>query len=60
MVIADWCFCPNSKMPALYSEYTRYIEGEIQALKAAALAAAEASAAEGKSDEGKGGDSKGA
>ena len=25
MVLSDWCFCPNSKMPALYSEYMRYV-----------------------------------
>jgi hypothetical protein len=25
MVLDDWCFCPNSKFPALYSEYVRYI-----------------------------------
>jgi WD repeat-containing protein 19 len=32
----DWCFCPNSGFPALYSEYMRYIENEFKsALKAA-------------------------
>lgn len=25
MVLDDWCFCPISKFPALYSEYVRYI-----------------------------------
>ena len=25
MLLDDWCFCPNSKAPALYSEYVRYI-----------------------------------
>lgn len=24
----DWCFCPNSGMPALYSEYLKYIDME--------------------------------
>ena len=24
----DWCSCPNSRMPALFSEYQRYIEFE--------------------------------
>ena len=31
MVIDDWCFCPNSKLPALYSEYIRYIQDEVAA-----------------------------
>ena len=26
MILDDWCFCPNSKSPALYSEYIKYIE----------------------------------
>jgi WD repeat-containing protein 19 len=30
MVLNDWCFCPNSKYPALYSEYLKYIEREKQ------------------------------
>jgi len=30
MVLEDWCFCPVSKFPALYSEYVRYIEQELQ------------------------------
>ncbi len=25
MVLDDWCFCPISKFPALYSEYVKYI-----------------------------------
>ena len=28
MLIDDWCFCPNSKLPALYSEYRQYIQDE--------------------------------
>jgi len=31
MVLDDWCFCPNSKLPALYSEYIRYIQDEVAA-----------------------------
>lgn len=27
----DWCVCPNSRMPALYSEYVKYIQVEQQA-----------------------------
>jgi WD repeat-containing protein 19 len=34
MVMEDWCFCPVSKFPALYSEYVRYIENEIKAILA--------------------------
>jgi len=30
MVLDDWCFCPISKCPALYSEYVRYIEDELR------------------------------
>ena len=26
MVLDDWCFCPVSKCPALYSEYVKFIE----------------------------------
>ena len=26
MELDDWCICPNSKMPALYSQYVKYIE----------------------------------
>jgi WD repeat-containing protein 19 len=29
LVISDWCFCPNSKFPALYSEYMVYYEAEL-------------------------------
>jgi len=28
MVAADWCFCPQSRMPALYSKYLDYLEAE--------------------------------
>ena len=28
MVAGDWCICPNSKFPALYSKYVRYLETE--------------------------------
>mmetsp|Transcript_13758 Transcript_13758/g.22763 ORF Transcript_13758/g.22763 Transcript_13758/m.22763 type:complete len:1465 (-) Transcript_13758:1902-6296(-) len=36
MLKDDWCFCPNSKFPALYSEYMRFIENEYKsALKIA-------------------------
>jgi hypothetical protein len=47
MVLEDWCFCPVSKCPALFSEYMRYIEMELDTAKAAAAAAA-AAAEEGK------------
>lgn len=30
MTLDDWCFCPVSKFPALYSEYKRYIEEELR------------------------------
>lgn len=30
MVLDDWCFCPVSKCPALFSEYVRYIEDELR------------------------------
>lgn len=36
MVLNDWCMCPNSKMPALYSEYVKYIEGELAFLNSPA------------------------
>lgn len=36
MVLDDWCFCPISKCPALYSEYVRYIEEELHAQAQAA------------------------
>lgn len=26
MVLDDWCICPVSKMPALYSEYVKYLQ----------------------------------
>ena len=29
MVLDDWCFCPNSRFPALYSEYLKYIDQEL-------------------------------
>lgn len=32
LVLDDWCFCPVSKFPALYSEYVRYVEDEVSAL----------------------------
>ena len=38
MVLDDWCFCPVSKSPALYSAYKRYIEDERAAAAAAATA----------------------
>lgn len=28
MILSEWCFCPNSKYPAIYSEYLKYIERE--------------------------------
>merc|ERR1711998_795847 len=28
MVLDDWCICPNSRMPALFSEYVKYLEVE--------------------------------
>lgn len=33
MVLDDWCFCPVSKCPVLFSEYIRYIEADILAAK---------------------------
>jgi len=33
MVLDDWCFCPVSKCPALFSAYKRYIEEERAALE---------------------------
>ena len=32
MIIENWCFCPISKFPALYTEYIKYIEDELQSL----------------------------
>jgi WD repeat-containing protein 19 len=29
MVLDDWCFCPVSKSPVLFSEYIRYIEADL-------------------------------
>ena len=29
MVLDDWCFCPISKLPAIYSEYVAYIKSEV-------------------------------
>ena len=29
MILKDWCYCPNSNFPALYSEYIKYIENDI-------------------------------
>ncbi|CAK9101199.1 WD repeat-containing protein 19 (Intraflagellar transport 144 homolog) [Durusdinium trenchii] len=26
MVLDDWCICPNSKLPALYSEYVHFLQ----------------------------------
>ena len=28
MVLDDWCFCPHSGMPVLFSEYIKYIKAE--------------------------------
>ena len=28
MILEDWCFCPNSRFPALYSKYVEYIKNE--------------------------------
>ena len=33
----DWCVCPNSKMPALYSEYANYIKTECKAARDQAM-----------------------
>lgn len=33
MLIDDWCFCPISKSPALYSHYRRYIDNELDAAR---------------------------
>jgi tetratricopeptide (TPR) repeat protein len=37
MVLDDWCFCPVSKFPALYSEYVRYIREMTKKLGSASL-----------------------
>jgi hypothetical protein len=44
MVLDDWCFCPVSKCPALYSEYVRYIEDELRAAAAASSTAGDGAA----------------
>ena len=41
MLLEDWCFCPISKFPALYSAYVSYIETEISASSGPAASAAE-------------------
>jgi hypothetical protein len=41
MLLDDWCFCPISKFPALYSAYVRFIETEINASSGSAAASAE-------------------
>ena len=48
MVLSDWCLCPVSKFPVLYSEYLRYVRDEMAT--AQAEAAAEAQAAEEAGD----------
>lgn len=40
LVKSDWTFCPNSKFPALYSEYVKYIEKEKQFAISGAIIAA--------------------
>lgn len=29
MVLNDWCFCPNTKFPALFSEYVRFVQEQL-------------------------------
>jgi len=41
MVLDDWCFCPVSKFPALYSEYVRYIRETTKKLDSASRDASE-------------------
>jgi hypothetical protein len=41
MLLDDWCFCPISKFPALYSAYVNYIEIEIGASSGPTASAAE-------------------
>lgn len=48
MVLDDWCFCPISKFPALYSEYVRYIRDMTRSLLNPA------SSAEGNNDDANG------
>lgn len=31
MVATDWCFCPISRFPALFSEYVRYVQATLSA-----------------------------
>ncbi|KAJ1448620.1 hypothetical protein M885DRAFT_538620 [Pelagophyceae sp. CCMP2097] len=38
---SDWCICPNSKMPALYSQYRAYVAAETRLLAQAAAEAKE-------------------
>ena len=33
MLLDDWCFCPVSKCPALFSAYKRYIDSEREAFR---------------------------
>ena len=48
MVLEDWCFCPVSKFPALYSEYVRYINDELASSTQDSLATNSADAGESK------------
>lgn len=41
MLLDDWCFCPISKFPALYSAYVKYIETEIGAASGPVASAAD-------------------
>jgi WD repeat-containing protein 19 len=43
MVVSDWCFCPTTKFPALYSEYVKYIKAELATGASAAGTGAEGS-----------------
>jgi len=42
MILADWCLCPNSKFPVLYSEYLKYVRRELSVAIAESKAADEA------------------
>ena len=33
----DWCLCPISKMPALYSQYSNYVRHEMRAARDRAM-----------------------
>ena len=44
MILSDWCLCPNSKFPVLYSEYLKYVRREL------ATAVAESKVAEDSGD----------